>query len=305
MDFYQDNLFKSLVRDLLNESYSQQRGFLTKPFESVCSEVELDAEVFLGTASSNIFEQEKEKQSFERVKATLFLILSYMDLSGVTTFPEAPMGAFFPADFSASSNATPRSLVASYFRHLKTTQQFPLPQIFLDKIIAKHLIDEVEEQCLNLIRVCSDSIQESKERVIQACLVRSAQRTDFSPIWKPRLENLMAAAGLEPSQADLKIFLDAFKIINQNPKPELDQMKLGLLGALVSSFGILSHALPLTPVDAEKLASLLLKLNKRKTEAVLVNVDLSDTWLGEIEKDYTEALNLIAMAVEGQHLIAA
>lgn len=305
MDLYQDSLFKSLVRDLLNEPYSQQRGFFTKPFESVCSEVELDAEVFLGTASSNIFEQEKEKQSFERVKATVFLILSYLDLSGVFTFPETPMGAFFPADFSASPQSTMRSLVADYFKHLKSTRQFPLPLIFLDKIIAKHLIDEVEEQCLNFIRLCSDPIQESKDRVIQACLVRTSQRTDFSPAWKTQFDNLMTAAGLETSQADLKLFLEAFKIVTQNPKPELDHMKLGLLGALVSSFGILSNALPLTPVDAEKLASLLFRLNKRKTEAVLVSVDLPDSWLGEIEKDQIEALRLIGMALEGQHLIAA
>jgi len=83
MDFYQDELFRSLVTQILKEPFAVEMNLREKDLASVCEIVCR----YWDSAPT-------ERQKVENTRTLLLLILSHLDLSAVTDFPEGKIENF-------------------------------------------------------------------------------------------------------------------------------------------------------------------------------------------------------------------
>lgn len=83
MDFYQDELFKTLVTQLLNEPFALEQDLKNLDLASACK---LTQEARESLAP--------QTDSLENVRALLLLVLCHLDLTGLTDFPRGKLGNF-------------------------------------------------------------------------------------------------------------------------------------------------------------------------------------------------------------------
>lgn len=88
MDFYQDELFRSLVTQILKDPFAVEMNFREKDLASVCEIVCR----FWESAPSESAPSEKGK--IENTRTLLLLILSHLDLSAITDFPKGKIENF-------------------------------------------------------------------------------------------------------------------------------------------------------------------------------------------------------------------
>jgi len=83
MDFYKDEIFRSLVTQLLQEPFATQNEFENKDLFSACQTVlELS-----GTAVTS-------NDSLEKTRALISLVLCHLDLAMVQDFPKGKLSVF-------------------------------------------------------------------------------------------------------------------------------------------------------------------------------------------------------------------
>jgi len=136
MDFYQDQIFRELVRELLLEPFAQRHHFQEKNLQTVCREVELAFNSLDG-----------QTVSYQKTRDAVCLILSHLEISGLSELPEGTLSALIeqpgvPKAFSSS----PFMNAADYFRALKLSDQAKLSGPLLDRLIGQHLCLEIEKQ---------------------------------------------------------------------------------------------------------------------------------------------------------------
>lgn len=90
MDFYQDDLFKSLVVQILNEPFAVTHGFDEKDLFTAC-------ELILETQNVPATKME----SFEKTRSLVSLLLCHLDLERVADFPSGALGGFVKTEVSA------------------------------------------------------------------------------------------------------------------------------------------------------------------------------------------------------------
>lgn len=87
MDFYQDELFKSLTTQLLKEPFAIEQDLKNLDLASACNLIQ------------EAWKSETPKtESLENVRALICLLLSHLDLAGLTDFPQGKLDNFVILD---------------------------------------------------------------------------------------------------------------------------------------------------------------------------------------------------------------
>lgn len=87
MDFYQDDLFKTLTSQLLKEPFAQEKDLKNKDLALACE------------VTQEAWESQNPKtESLENVRALICLLLSHLDLAGLTDFPKGKLVNFIKTE---------------------------------------------------------------------------------------------------------------------------------------------------------------------------------------------------------------
>lgn len=87
MDFYQDDLFKSLTSQLLKEPFALEKDLKNKDLALACE------------ITQEAWESPKPKtESLENVRALICLLLCHLDLAGLTDFPKGKLVNFIKTE---------------------------------------------------------------------------------------------------------------------------------------------------------------------------------------------------------------
>jgi len=288
MDFYQDNLFKSLLKELLAEPYAQSSVFNLKTLETVSKQILKD--------SQTLQKEDPHFQSFERSKALLVLLLTHLELAGIQEFPKGMMTPFFGTEFS---DAPPSSLkVAShrFFQHLKLTGQFPGSPVELDKLIGLELCLELESECLRLLENLSATPKGFILEVRSSCFFKTNWGWEPLPSFAKFLE--AAASRLEVPKAELWYFsLDCIEPSLRPRLRNLSSINSVVAHLLVHQF-VKSESV-ISDDSFERLVTELCSVEKQKREALSSSQTLATTWLSKLENSYQQCRELLATLNHG------
>jgi hypothetical protein len=141
MDFYQDQIFRELVQELLLEPFAQRHSFHEKNLPRVCHEIE---------SSHNSLDAKTE--SYQKSRDAVCLILSHLEMSGLSEMPEGTLGTFINrTGRTLSQSDSPILDAANFFRTMKLTGDATLSTQHLDRLIGQHLCLEIENQANEIL----------------------------------------------------------------------------------------------------------------------------------------------------------
>ena len=165
MDFYQDQIFRELVQELLLEPFAQRHHFHEKNLLGVCQEIELGFNSL-----------DAQTESYQKSRDSVCLILSHLEISGLSEMPEGTLGTFIGNKVKTSPRPASSFMDAvDFFRALKLSGQATLSSQHLDRLIGQHLCLEIEKQA-NAVLIKTTSKHFSLEQ-----LGTVAQALELSP----------------------------------------------------------------------------------------------------------------------------
>jgi len=284
MDFYSDPLFKELLSEILKEEYAIQRGFPEKDLETICQEVEADSEIFLGTFSSDVFSQEREKESFERVKSLLCLLLSYLELNEHEVVPQGKIQQFVFSLLVLRPQSNPHQTIISLLKQIQFSKTDVLPAGFVDKLIAKQWIEHVEEVVSDFLGIVSPIFKKERDRVVRQFLSRADERITLTETANRELQEFFKTCGLawEETSATRQL-VQSFKLLGEWDRRARASLFLSQVGYLLLCFGTKSSCLQAPQPSILSLSESLIRLGEIQQKVPSISFEPGVDWVGPVE----------------------
>lgn len=143
MNFYQDELLKQMLEELLREPYAKVCFFRFKNLETIAEEV--------CQASEILSSQHPLFSSFEKSKSLLCLILSYLEVSGFSDLPKGAIASLDDSHSLTSSEKTFTSLI-SILSDLREQKQEAFSEQVSISIIGLSKLEKSFEEALDCLR---------------------------------------------------------------------------------------------------------------------------------------------------------
>lgn len=283
MTVLKDKAVTNLISELLKEPFSKSRDFAKKDLESICSEIESEGYLF-STNDSMGADFDSEKNNFEKARDLVCLILTQLDLSGVTEMPEGTLQSLLALDFDPNRFSCPFLATAEYLKHLQISEKFPLEPLLIEKVIGQHLCLSFEKDLAKNLEEPLRQLWTTKDQIIRECVAASGKKIELSADWVRMLDEVLEAEVSSFSRADRsKLFLETFRLLaNSGNEPRLC-FSLPQMGALILLLALKTSFLPLSEAAAGKFAALTFQIEHKKQQAQSLGMDFPANWLTELE----------------------
>jgi|694.fasta_scaffold80096_3 hypothetical protein len=282
MKSFKDPVISQLISELLNEPFSKARDFAKKDMDAVCSEIESEGYLF-STGDSLGADFDSEKNSFEKSRDLICLLLIQFDLLGVTEMPEGPLQNLVSSDFDPSQFSCPFLATAEYLKHLKTSDNFPIETLVIDKMIAQNLCLSFEKDLAKTLEEPLLLLWPMKDQIIRECVSTAEKKVELSPEWMGTLDKALENGSIPFSRGERsKLFLETFRLIaNSGSEPRLC-FSLPQMGALILLLAFKTSFLPVSEIAAGKFASLIFQMEHKKQQAQNLELVFSADWLIQV-----------------------
>jgi hypothetical protein len=197
--------------------------------------------------------------------------------------PEGPLQNLVSSDFDPSQFSCPFLATAEYLKHLKTSDNFPIETLVIDKMIAQNLCLSFEKDLAKTLEEPLLLLWPMKDQIIRECVSTAEKKVELSPEWMGTLDKALENGSIPFSRGERsKLFLETFRLIaNSGSEPRLC-FSLPQMGALILLLAFKTSFLPVSEIAAGKFASLIFQMEHKKQQAQNLELVFSADWLIQV-----------------------